>query len=1131
MKFCWIAFFLLPFASMAQPVELRVQTGHTGFPRSMALSSDGKWMASAGTDKLIKIWDLSTGRELKSFFHETLLGPTVVSIGAERKYMASASSHEVKLWDLQTNDELEFACPMVVMQAIGYTYKALALSPTAQVLAVGNYEELGTIGILEVPSGKLLKKLKGHTDFVLSLDFSPDGKNIVSGGMDKIVRIWDIEKGKESRQLVKHLDPVFSVDYGNSGLVASSSMYNNITLWDGASGQEKVSFKGSDKSIPANHVQISPDGRFLLSCDDATYRLWDIAKGAQVWSLPGAIAEFPGLTQQNYAMFSNDSKYFYTSFPYICTYNLKGTKIRDFRGLDVYNEELGFDEQGVYPIEAKLSKDYGLVRRWNINQISTKKTGFKPGQKIGFSPGVKFITVGSLSSGSQGKGDVMSAKNTKVEVFDGQTLEKLGEVRGHSNTVTSIAFSSDNTWMATASYDNTIRIWNTANFKERLMIEGMPANYASGMSNLVISPDNVLLYAIGGSGNLLSYEATSGKLVREFTMKNLGINHIAVSDNNRYLAVAFTKVDVSRGNVKGQKISGGTRGKSLGMYQAITLFDVSNGKELKTINTSAVLLQAIKFRPGTTRLLSADWNGGLTEYDVASGNMVREYAGHRSNIRSLAFNKQGTRLATGSFDGTVKLWNTENGEELVSYITTDSTNFAVVTRENNYYCSKDAIQKIHFVSGDKVSLFEQYDINFNRPDLVLAKLSGSPELIEAYHHAYQKRIAKMGWTEDKISMTQETPDITLSHLPEEVSTREAKLNYTVLASDPKNKLMAIHVMINDVPVFGFDGISIREAAQLSVQKDMVVELTTGQNLVTTYVTNEKGIESERESFEVFYENEASKPDLYVITIGASQFRDSKWNLTFAAKDAADLSAVLKEKSELFANVHEFSLSNQNVSVQSISNLRSSLANTRPDDVVILFYAGHGLLDKDLNYFLATFDVNFKDPAENGLPYEALSGLLDKIQARRKVIFIDACHSGEVDKESVLSVSSNTQTEKGDLVFRAVGDQTIQGKTGLENSFELMKFLFTDLRKGSGATIISAAGGFEFALESEEWKNGAFTMCLLNGLKNRQADLNKDGKIMLSELKDYMYKAVPALTKGRQQPTFRSENIRGDFRIW
>ncbi len=1130
MKIAFIALLCLPVVLCAQPIELRVQTGHTGYPRSMVLSQDGKWMASAGTDKLIKIWDVGTGREIKSFFHETLISPTVVSIGVDRKYMASASAHEVRLWDLTNNVEVtDFSCPIVILQAGTYNYKALALSPVSNVLAVGNYEEVGMIGLLEVPSGKVIKKLKGHADFLLSLDFSPDGKNMVSGGMDKIVRVWDVEKGKEIHKLSKHQDPVFSVDYGNNNLIASCSMYNNITLWDGASGLEKVSFKGSQKDLTANHVQLSPDGNFLISCDDSNYRLWDIQKGVQQLSISTFVKEYPGVTQQNYAIFSNDSKYFYVNLPIMTTYNLNGAKIRDFKGLEVYNEELGFDENGLYPIEAKMGKDYALIRYWNINQIDSKKIPATAGEKVYFSPGVKFIAVTSISSGAGGKGDVVSARNTKVQIYDGKTGAKISEVRGHTNTVTSVVFSSDNAWMATTSTDNAIRIWNTTDFKERLKMEGTSGTYASGLSKLMPSPDNSMLYALGGQGHLLVYEVTSGKFIKEFDLKGMVPTMLAVSDNNKYVVLAHTEVDLTRGNVKGQKI-GNMGSKSMGMYQAITAMEISTGKKLKTINTSAALLQVIKFKPGSTHLITADFNGGLVEYDVATGTLVKNYIGHHSYIRSIAFNKQGSMLVSGSFDGTMRLWNLETGEERASYIATDSLNFAVVTKENYYYCSKDAIQKIHFVSGDKVFLFEQYDVNFNRPDLVLKKVNGSPELIEAYHNAYRKRIAKMGLTEDMISLTQANPDLLLGKLPDGVSTRNEKISYSVSASDPQNKLSAIHVLINDVPVFGTRGISLKELNQNSIQKDIEVELNTGQNLITTYVINDKGIESERESFEIFCESESVKPDLYVITIGASEFKEAKWNLTYASKDANDVSSIFKQKNDLFANVYEFTLSNQDVTVQKIHGLRAALEKTRPNDVVVLFYAGHGLLDDDLNYFLATYDINFKTPSENGLSYDALSSLTDNIASRKKVIFIDACHSGELDKEGVVSQATNTEEVKGDLVFRAVGDRTVQGKTGLENSFELMKYLFTDLRKSSGATIISAAGGFEFALESEEWKNGAFTMCLLDGLKNGKADLDKDGKIMLSELKDYMYKAVPALTKGRQQPTFRSENIRGDFQL-
>ncbi len=1125
---------LFPFALTAQPIELRVQTGHTGFPKSMSLSQDGKWMASAGTDKLIKIWDMATGREIKSFVHETLIQPMVVSLGFNRKYMASASVYEVRLWDLENNIEVEnFICPLFINQSVAY--KGIALSPVANVLAVGNYEENGVIGLVEVPSGKLIKKLNGHVDFILSLDFSPDGKNLVSGGLDKVVRVWDVAKGKEIHQLRKHQDAVYSVDYGSNNVIASCSMYNNITLWDGASGEEKISFKGADKDLIANHVQISPDGNFLLSCDDRNYRLWDISKGIELLSISTFNKEYPTASQQNYAMFSNDSKHFYTNLPLICTYNLKGKKIRDFKGLDVYNEELGFDENGMYPIEAKFaSASHALIRYWNINQIITKKINATAGGKLFFSPGLKFIAVPSGFMGSAGKGDLVSAKTTKVEILDGRSGDKIGEVRGHSNTVKSVAFSSDNSWMATASADNTIRIWGTSDFKERLKIDGLPITYSSGFTKLIVSPDNAKLYAIGHEGPVQVYEVASGKLLTQINVSERGTSHLAISSNNKYLAVGHGKIDLSRGKAKGQTI-GTVMGKSIGMYQAIAVFDIATGKEIKSVNTGSAFLQAIEFKPGSSRLVSADFNGGLKAYDFPSGDLVKEFKGHRSHIKSIAFNKQGTLLVSGSMDGTARMWNAETGEEIASYITTDSLNFAAVTKDNNYYVSKDAIQKIHFVKGDNVFLFEQYDLNFNRPDLVLKKLNGSPELIEAYRSAYKKRIAKMGLTEADLKLDQPNPELTLSHLPEEVSTQKSKIVYTLSATDPKNKLSTIQVLINDVPVFGTDGISVTALNQTSLQKEIEVELTYGQNLITTFVTNDKGMESGRQSFELFYEGEMAKSDLYVIAIGASEFeqglKQPQLNLNYASKDATDVSAAFKTKADLFANIYNFSLTNQQVTLPNIHALGAELKKTKPNDVVMVFFAGHGLLDKDLNYFLSTYNVNFNNPAENGLPYHELSGLLDNIAARKKLIFIDACHSGEVDKESVLSVAAKTEKPKEGMVFRAVGNKTIQGKTGLENSLELMKHLFADLRKSSGTTIISAAGGTEVAIENDIWKNGAFTFCLLNGLKSGKADLNHDGSIMLSELKDYMYKAVPELTHGTQQPTYRSENIRGDFRVW
>ena len=209
-------------------------------------------------------------------------------------------------------------------------------------------------------------------------------------------------------------------------------------------------------------------------------------------------------------------------------------------------------------------------------------------------------------------------------------------------------------------------------------------------------------------------------------------------------------------------------------------------------------------------------------------------------------------------------------------------------------------------------------------------------------------------------------------------------------------------------------------------------------------------------------------------------------------------------------------------------LKSFLDKADINDQVILFYAGHGIIDHQLNYYLASYDMDFAHPSEKGIPYEEFESLLDGIAPLKKTMLVDACHSGEIDKEEVQIAQTKQPIQTGEIKFRTVG--TSLTSNGHATS-ELAKTLFADLRKGTGATIISSAGGMEFAMESGEWKNGLFTYCLLKGLKSGEADMNREGKIMLSELQEYVGKHVTRLSKGKQKPTSRAENIHLDYPIW
>jgi len=183
-----------------------------------------------------------------------------------------------------------------------------------------------------------------------------------------------------------------------------------------------------------------------------------------------------------------------------------------------------------------------------------------------------------------------------------------------------------------------------------------------------------------------------------------------------------------------------------------------------------------------------------------------------------------------------------------------------------------------------------------------------------------------------------------------------------------------------------------------------------------------------------------------------------------------------------------------------------------------------MLSKDYDYYLSTYSVNFQKPEENGLAYDELENLLDSIPARKKLLLIDACHSGEVDKEEGIAMQRMADSlglTKGIII----DDSTIQTQQlGLKNSFELMQSLFVNVGKSTGATIISAAAGNQFALERGDLKNGVFTYSILEAME-------KIPTMKISELKKIVGERVEQLTNGMQKPTSRNETIAVDWNLW
>jgi len=427
--------------------------------------------------------------------------------------------------------------------------------------------------------------------------------------------------------------------------------------------------------------------------------------------------------------------------------------------------------------------------------------------------------------------------------------------------------------------------------------------------------------------------------------------------------------------------------------------------------------------------------------------------------------------------------------------------------------------------------FEQFDLKFNRPDIMLSRVGINDEMLsKAYYSAYKKRLNKMGLTEDAISDDIHLPEITLQSRSQETTSKKIDVEFD--AKDDLYLIDRVNILINDVPVYGSKGLSVRNLKQQSVHEKLNVELTKGKNKIQVSALNEKGAESMKETYYVTCNDAAPQiMNRYVVAIGVSNYSNNEYDLKYAAKDAGDLAKLLELNKGTFANTKVLRILDTVATRENILKAKQFLMQSKVGDQVIVFAAGHGLLDDKLDWYFATTDIDFNNPAARGLAYGELEGLLDSIPARNKLMLMDACHSGEVDKEDAELVANTSQPVAG---VKSRGFKGIASKSqslGLQNSFQLMQNLFSDISNGTGTTVISSASGAEFAYESAAWNNGVFTFSMLEGMKTGNADKNKDGKIVVSELRDYIAVKVNALTQGKQNPTSRKENLEFDFRVW
>lgn len=242
-------------------------SGHKGWVYEVAISADGKTLASSSYVGKIKVWNLTNGKLLHTInAHMDAIESLVMS--PDTKFLASGSwDNDIKLWDLNNGNLIQ------TLQGHNDDVKAIAMSSDGHTLASSSYD--GMIKIWHLKTGSVKMSIK-HSGPITALAFSPDGEMLASGSKKGQIKTWQLNTGKQLHSFAADTNKIWAIAFSPDGkILASGSQDQKVRLWQIEKGQLLSTLEGHEKAVLS--VTFSPDGKTLASSSyDSKIYLWDV---------------------------------------------------------------------------------------------------------------------------------------------------------------------------------------------------------------------------------------------------------------------------------------------------------------------------------------------------------------------------------------------------------------------------------------------------------------------------------------------------------------------------------------------------------------------------------------------------------------------------------------------------------------------------------------------------------------------------------------------------------------------------------------------------------------------------------------------------------------------------------------